>query len=89
MVFDPALFNRPVMIDEWKNRMLFEINDVKPKVESLYYGSRFQYWWRTEEGYKQAWEQFDLDNMKWALGRFKGLAAQDTAKAVENTRAAQ
>lgn len=47
MVFDPSLFDRPVSITEWNNRMLDQVpeseNGFTPRIEQTFFSTRFQY----------------------------------------------
>jgi hypothetical protein len=73
-VFDPAFFNKPVTMDEWKAKLLVKTNDQKPEINRLYFGSRFQYStrWRGEKDmrenvdaiYKDSWVDRDLNDPK-------------------------
>ncbi len=63
-VFDPALFEKPVSVEEWKQKMLYKESGYKNKVhiKDLYFGSRFQYFprfWK-KEIYKEKWDRSDF-----------------------------
>lgn len=60
MVFDPSLFSKPVTVQEWKNKMLYKTDDFKAEVFEIYYSSRFQFFPRDAEDYKNVWEAKDL-----------------------------
>ncbi len=48
-VFDPGLFEGPVSVATWKNKMLDKYPDrpeLKAEIKNEYYGSRFQYFTR-------------------------------------------
>jgi hypothetical protein len=73
MVFDPSLFNKPVGIDEWKSKMLDKSDGAEPKINDLYYGTRYQYYRRRKEGYKSAWDRQDLDDTKDTMSQYLPL----------------
>lgn len=70
LVFDPSLFNEPVTVEEWKNKMLFDSEYQKPFLGELYYGSRYQYGPNDDEGYKRRWNYLDLEDTKDRLARY-------------------
>lgn len=60
-VIDPSLFDQPVSVSTWTQRMLYPHKNYPTKITSLYYGSRFQYFpsfWK-EEWYKDSWDKWD------------------------------
>ena len=65
MVFDPSLFSQPVTVEEWKSKMMEDIGmkNVKPKIDEIYFGSRYQYLLK-DEGNKKEWKKDDLEDMK-------------------------
>jgi hypothetical protein len=71
MVFDPVLFDRPATEDEWKQKLLHETPDYKPRLDKVYYGSRFQYKIDLLEGNKSNWREWDLKNTKEVMERYR------------------
>jgi len=82
LVLDPSLFDRPITIKEWKNKMKFnkyqacdqstkKCEPIIPRVDQSYYGSRFQYWPLMEkiENYKYLtkYDPSHIENMNSAL----------------------
>ena len=75
MIFDPSLFDHPVPVNEWKNRMLDTTNNYNSHINETYYGSRFQYFMRKEpnlekpfeEDRKTAWAQSDFTGGKYSV----------------------
>lgn len=60
-VIDPSLFDQPVSVETWTQKMLHKHDKYPTQIKSLYYGSRFQYFpsfWK-EEQYKDSWNQWD------------------------------
>lgn len=60
-VIDPSLFDQPVSVATWAQRMLYPHPKYPTKITSLYYGGRFQYFpnfWK-EEWYKDSWDKWD------------------------------
>jgi hypothetical protein len=54
-VLDPSFFDRPVKVEEWKRKLLSSAKGTKPRIDEIYYGSRFQYDRRSQEENKTAW----------------------------------
>jgi hypothetical protein len=54
-VLDPSFFDRPVKVEEWKQKLLSPVKGTQPRIDEVYYGSRFQYDRRSEEENKTAW----------------------------------
>ncbi|MBK7843544.1 MAG: hypothetical protein IPJ71_07580 [Bdellovibrionales bacterium] len=73
MVFDPSLFRSPVTLEEWKKKMLFKYDDYNPVIKNIYYGSRYQYWKKSDESGKATWWKEDLDNMKSTFTKYSKL----------------
>ena len=70
MVFDPTLFNKPVTVDEWKEKMLDRSNGFEPGIDSLYFGSKYQYKIESLEPYKDGWSMEDLLDTELALKEY-------------------
>lgn len=73
MVFDPSLFNAPVTLEVWKNRMLYKYDFYNPVIKNIYYGSRYQYFKKKFEANKGFWWKDDLDNMKTTFSEYEKL----------------
>ena len=71
LVFDPSLFNHPVTVDTWKAKHLENNPDYpKSRVDSVYFGSKYQYYARTIEWYKDTYKPYDLQVMKEQFERW-------------------
>lgn len=82
-VFDPSLFDRPVTVEEWKSKMLHDSGnpgDLKPSIDELYFGSRYQYGPNDDEGYQSRWSARNLRSMQRTLEDY--LPLQDHPKPV-------
>lgn len=66
-VFDPSIFDKPVTVDEWISKMMVPANGIIPKVEKLYYGSRFQYYPYKYENSRTEWKQHNLKHQQTTL----------------------
>lgn len=73
MVFDPSLFDRPVSVEEWKDKMMHETPDFKPAIQKEYYSSRFQMFRNLRERYKGSWELPDLELVIDTFNRYRPL----------------
>lgn len=59
MVFDPTFFNEPTPVDQWKKKFKHDSRNLTTQIDNLYYGSRYQYFPRSTEGYKKKWHAED------------------------------
>lgn len=66
MVFDPSLFDKPVSVDTWLNRMKTD-GVPKPEIKSVYYGSRYQLFPRRLEQNKNSWYRKDIKTSETTL----------------------
>lgn len=69
-VFDPSLFDRPVTIEEWKQKMLANSD---AKISAVYMGSRFQYFPKNFEQEKKKWVDDDLRNVDQVMREYRPL----------------
>lgn len=79
MVFDPSLFEFPVTILQWEEKMLTNRYGRTGTIDESYFGSRYQYFHRHYEEKKDAWSQSDLDDAERVLsmcGRISVLPAK-------------
>jgi len=72
MVFDPSLFDKPVPVDAWLNRMSGD-GDPKAEIKSVYYGSRYQLFRRDVEPNKRSWHRKDIKFSKERLETYSDL----------------
>lgn len=75
MVFDPSLFDRPVTVDEWNQRMLDQVpaseGGFTPRIERTYFTSRFQHFPNQRDaGY---WSRDTLNNVHYTFERYRPL----------------
>lgn len=67
MVFDPSLFKKPATVEEWKKAMTASTPDDEGKVTALYFGNRYQYDLRKNQGTMTYWPpnivKFDEEKM--------------------------
>lgn len=73
MVFDPSLFSAPVALEVWKKKMLYKYDFYSPVIKNIYYGSRYQYWKKSDDPYKRVWWKEDLENMKEKFSKYSKL----------------
>jgi hypothetical protein len=85
MVFDPSLFERPVPLSVFKQRLLVSTDNVKPEIERVAIGSRFQYFQpmryitsrgvrtRIGENCKEDWNPEDFDGPRGVEKTFQRL----------------
>ncbi len=74
MVFDPSLFSEPVPLETWKKRLLSQdpsLKEYRPKLDQLYFGSRYQYFTRDMEEYKSSWQKADLEHARVTLSEYR------------------
>ncbi|MDG0814803.1 protein-glutamine glutaminase family protein [Bdellovibrio svalbardensis] len=71
MVFDPSLFDKPVTVDEWTDKMKAE-GIPKAQVKKVYYGARFQYGPLKSEDKKYNWHTEDLKDAKEVMEQYSG-----------------
>lgn len=79
MVFDPSLFDRPVSVEEWKNKFMDTSDDFRPQIRKVYYGSRYQYY-RNYEDYKSGWEDKDVSDVKERFEKYRQLQESSPAR---------
>lgn len=60
MVFDPSLFDKPVTVQEWTNKMKVD-GDPKPHLDKVYYGARYQFGPLGTEPKKYSWNKEDIE----------------------------
>ena len=76
MVFDPSLFDRPVTVVEWNNKMQTPVPASKggytPKVEVTFFTNRFQYGPEIQPVRK--WRAADLQHAKQTMTNYLPLA---------------
>jgi hypothetical protein len=71
MVFDPSMFKKPVTVEEWKNALLVSGATI-PKVNKLYYASKYQYRPNIfEKQEKKKWWDKDLKHSDATLKQYK------------------
>jgi hypothetical protein len=92
MVFDPSLFDKPVRVAEWIMRMSEDGKD-KARIDTIYYGSRFQYFNRLFEYNKIKWGPEVLKASKSTAEKYvplqdltSSLAPTQKAKTVEGAQ---
>lgn len=73
MVLDPSLFDRPVTVKEWTNRMLDTTGGFEPKIEKVYYGDRFQFYGSDFDAYKSEWQPSDLAEANATISAYSRL----------------
>ncbi len=83
MVFDPSIFKKPVTIKEWKKKMMGQVDGLRPRIDEVYYGSRYQYFPSSYEENKTKWAKKDLDNAKTTSEKYRAL--QDMGAPVDNS----
>lgn len=72
-VFDPSLFDRPVTVAEWSQKLQHDTSDFNAEVTELYYGTRFQYSHNDNEIHKSSrWRQ-DRSNFKRDIEHFRAI----------------
>lgn len=75
MVYDPSLFNRPVTVEEWTNRMKETSPEVGTgRVDKIYFGSRFQYknaYW--DQDNRTKWDDAVLENVEETYKKYRPL----------------
>lgn len=61
-VIDPSIFDQPVSVSEWIDKMLYNKNGFDAYVTTYYYGNRYQYYPHLDapEDYKNNWNNLDL-----------------------------
>jgi len=63
MVFDPTIFQKPVTVAEWVVKMSAD-GEPKARIDKIYYGSRFQYYYRKFEVSRTSWNKHVLKAAK-------------------------
>jgi hypothetical protein len=79
MVFDPSLFDKPVTVDAWLDRMSGD-GDPKAEINSVYYGSRYQLFRRDVEPNKSSWHRKDIKFSKKRLETYSDFVEQHIHK---------
>jgi hypothetical protein len=92
MVFDPSLFSKPVTVAEWVVKMSAD-GKQKPRIDKIYYGSRFQYYKKGYERSRDSWGKEILNAAKSTAEKYRPLQDMtSTATApsnAETTKGAQ
>lgn len=93
MVFDPSIFDRPVPLDEWLQKLQTPADPGYPETElrNVYYGSRFQYGRRDFENSRNNWRTLDLEISKSLLEEYREyakLTPRDSSSKNTDTRPA-
>jgi len=76
MVFDPLIAKGPLPLDVWKGKFYDTSYGVKPRVDEIYFGARFQYHPKHSEKTKTSWQQGDLDLMQRTFTRLREFEAR-------------
>lgn len=75
MVFDPSLFDRPVTISEWNNRMLTRLPSnpqaIEPRIDRTFLSRRFQDVPRSSEA--NSWSEETLNRRTETFSRYRPL----------------
>lgn len=73
MVLDPSLFDKPVPVNTWLDRMKGK-GDPKAEIKHVYYGSRFQLFPRSIEENKNNWRRKDIELSESVLKTYSDFA---------------
>lgn len=84
MVFDPSLFDKPVPLNDWLDIMKTKNEAGEPgKVDTVYFGSRFQYFNRGTDKNKTSWQEKDLKHVNMTFKSYRPL--QDLSASSNNS----
>ncbi|MFM6927176.1 MAG: protein-glutamine glutaminase family protein [Bdellovibrio sp.] len=85
MVMDPSLFEKPVPVSTWLDRMK-GAGVPEAVIDKVYYGSRYQLFPRSVEPNKNNWRRVDLKKTKMVLETYSDFVENHIKKSSKNEK---